>query len=268
MRRHLAMLWSLVVCLECLAADQSVVPQVKSGQAQERSATAKGQQSEPVFLPEDGPSEKDYPELHNLIQVTGQMYVGAEPKTEVAFQQLAELGVRVIISVDGARPNLELAKKHGMRYVHIPIGYDRFSPEATKSFTRAANELGDTVYVHCHHGKHRAPAGAAAICVAQGQMDGQQALKVLEHDGTSKQYPGLWRDVEGFRRPAVNDAIPDLVSEAKIDSVPAAMAKLDRASDNLKAAQMVQSTVPKEHLDLVPGEEAKRLIEGLEEVGS
>ena len=196
MRSHLAMLCPLVVCLECVAADQAVILQVKFGQAREGSATANGQQSEPVFLPEDGPSEKDYPELHNLIQVTGQMYMGAEPKTEAAFQQLAELGVRVIVSVDGARPHLELAKKHGMRYVHIPIGYDGFSPEAAKSFTRAANELGDIIYVHCHHGKHRGPAGAAAICLCRGKLMASRAEGSREsrHQQT---VPGL---VERCRR--------------------------------------------------------------------
>ena len=95
-------------------------------------------------------------------------------------------------------------------------------------------------------------------------MDGQQALKVLQKAGTSRDYPGLWRDVEGYTRPAVNEALPDLVAEAQTDSVAATMAKLDRVSDNLKASQAVKWTVPEDHPDLVPSEEAERVIEGLE----
>jgi hypothetical protein len=31
---------------------------------------------------------------------------------------------QTIISVDGARPNVDAAKKEGLSYVHIPIGYN------------------------------------------------------------------------------------------------------------------------------------------------
>jgi hypothetical protein len=32
--------------------------------------------------------------------------------------------VKTIVSVDGGKPDVETARKHGIRYVHLPIGYD------------------------------------------------------------------------------------------------------------------------------------------------
>ncbi len=70
-----------------------------------------------VFLPAGGPTESQFPELHNLLQVSGNVFSGAEPKTDAAFGQLAELGVNVIVSVDGVQPKVELAKnaRHSVR---------------------------------------------------------------------------------------------------------------------------------------------------------
>jgi hypothetical protein len=193
------------------------------------------------------------------------MYSGAEPKTEAAFKELAKLGVKVIVSVDGARPKVDLARKHGMRYVHIPIGYDGFEAEAAKLFARAADELDQKMYVHCHHGKHRGPAGAAAICVAKGDVGNSIALKILEKAGTSKGYAGLWRDVEGYQRPAAHEDLPELVSVAEVGSLAAAMAQIDRASDNLKLCQAADWQTPTDHPDISPAQEALLLKEGFRE---
>jgi protein tyrosine phosphatase (PTP) superfamily phosphohydrolase (DUF442 family) len=226
---------------------------------------ATGQRASGVFLPSDGPTEKDYPELHNLIQVTDKVYSGAEPKTEAAFGQLAELGVKTIVSVDGAIPNVNVAKKYGIRYVHIPIGYDGLGGEASRSFAQAADELNETTYVHCHHGKHRGPAGAAAICIARGDFDGRRGLKILEKAGTSTGYAGLWRDVEAYQRPALDDELPELLSVAKVGSLAATMVQIDRALDNLKLCEIANWRTPSDHPDLAPQHEALLLKEGFRE---
>ncbi len=61
--------------------------------------------------------------LHNAHRVTDKVLSGAQPEGEAAFAELARLGVRTIISVDGATPDVQLASKHGLRYVHLPITY-------------------------------------------------------------------------------------------------------------------------------------------------
>lgn len=221
---------------------------------------------ETEILPADGPTESDFPELHNLMQVTEDIFSGAEPKSETAFHQLAELGVKVIVSVDGARPKVDLARKYGMRYVHIPIGYDGFDVSAVSMFAKAADELDETIYVHCHHGKHRGPAGAAAICAAKNLVDGQQALKILEQGGTSKKYSGLWHDVENFERPAANVELPNLVSVTEVGSLAAAMAQIDRSSDNLKLCRAADWQTPTLHPDISLAQEALLLKEGFHEL--
>ena len=49
---------------------------------------------------------------------------GGEPHGEVAFRNLAALGYDTVVSVDGARPDVETAAKYGLRYVHGPLGYE------------------------------------------------------------------------------------------------------------------------------------------------
>jgi protein tyrosine phosphatase (PTP) superfamily phosphohydrolase (DUF442 family) len=219
-----------------------------------------------VYLPNDGPSERDYSELRNLMQITKTIYSGGEPKTEAAFQQLADLGVRMIVSVDGAKPKIELAEKYGLRYVHIPIGYDGIDEEAARSFARVADELEQTTYVHCHHGKHRGPAGAAVICIENGDVDGKRALEILEKAGTSREYAGLWKDVANYQRPDSGEEPPPLVSVADVGSLAAAMAQIDRAWDNLKLCEAAGWQTPSLHPDISPAREALLLKEAFHEM--
>src|SRR5690606_24259899 len=88
------------------------------------------------LLPEGGPTEAEFPALHNLLQVSSRIFSGGEPVGEAAFEQLEKLGVRTIVSVDGARPNIDAARRHGLRYVHIPISYDGISADAGKALAR------------------------------------------------------------------------------------------------------------------------------------
>src|SRR5688500_19183961 len=64
------------------------------------------------------------PELENAHVVTDKVLSGAQPEDAKAFETLARLGVKTIISVDGAAPDVETARKYGIRYVHLPIKYD------------------------------------------------------------------------------------------------------------------------------------------------
>ncbi|MEZ6081685.1 MAG: hypothetical protein R3C56_40245 [Pirellulaceae bacterium] len=46
------------------------------------------------------------------------------PEGAAAFNELVQLGVKTIITVDGAQPDVATAKQFGLRYVHLPHGYD------------------------------------------------------------------------------------------------------------------------------------------------
>jgi protein tyrosine phosphatase (PTP) superfamily phosphohydrolase (DUF442 family) len=199
------------------------------------------------------------------MQVTERIYSGGEPHGDEAFRELAKLGVKTVVSVDGALPQVDLAQKHGLRYVHIPIGYDGIPKEAGLALARLVRDAAGPYYIHCHHGKHRGPAAAAVACVASGVAEGEAALAVLKKAGTSENYAGLWRDVEAYRAPPPTAKLPELVAIASVDSLVAAMAQIDRASDNLKLCQAVDWGVPPEHPDIVANQETLLLKEGFQE---
>jgi protein tyrosine phosphatase (PTP) superfamily phosphohydrolase (DUF442 family) len=205
--------------------------------------------------------------LHNLMQVTSRLFSGSEPHGEEGIASLQKLGVKTIVSVDGAKPQVELARQYGMRYVHIPIGYDGVPEEAGQMLARLVREVEGPFYVHCHHGKHRGPAAAAVACIAASDMSNKEAREILVRAGTSKDYAGLWRDVASYSPPPADAELPDLVEVAEVESFTAAMAQVDRAFDNLKLCRDAKWTVPADHPDIVPAQESLLLQEGLHEAG-
>ena len=209
----------------------------------------------------------DVPGLHNVHRYSETVLVGSEPSGEEAFQSLQKLGVKAILSVDGTQPDVELARKYGMRYVHIPIGYDGIDQQASLAMTRVAREIQWPLYVHCHHGRHRAPAAAAIVCLAAGTLSHEQSVALMKKSGTSPDYQGLWRDVAAFQSPAPGISLPELQEAAKVESMAAAMAMLDRHFDRVKLVAKAGWKVPDEHPDLVPVTEALLVREGLTEAG-
>jgi protein tyrosine phosphatase (PTP) superfamily phosphohydrolase (DUF442 family) len=215
---------------------------------------------------------EDRPGIHNLLQVQDRIYSGSEPHGELGFANLARMGIRTIVSVDGARPDVETARKYGLRYVHVPIGYNEIGQQAGLALARVARQADGPLYVHCHHGRHRGPAAAAILCRAFGdgtteEMTSEQALEILKLAGTGQQYAGLWRDVRNYAPPSADALLPELVEVAEVDSFPSAMAKLDRHFDNLKLCRQAGWKTPGEHPDLVPALEALLVLEGLRESG-
>src|SRR6185369_3210497 len=104
--------------------------------------------------------------IENFYQLSDKIFSGSAPESDAAFAALKERGIKTIITVDGAKPDVERAKKFGIQYVHLPIGYDGVPVKQAERMVKAAETLPGPVYVHCHHGLHRGPAGAAVICMA------------------------------------------------------------------------------------------------------
>jgi hypothetical protein len=256
----------LIVLSGC--AERPKTPPAATGRSSTPSPPAASVGSETHKLAITKPDPAATPHLHNLLKLTPTIYSGGEPHGEAAFAELAKLGVKVIVSVDGAKPDVENAKKHGIRYVHVPIGYDGIPAEAGQSLARVVREriAGDgSIYVHCHHGKHRGPAAAAAVCIAAGAGDNEAAKEVLVTAGTSKDYPGLWRDVAAYVPPAAGAKLPELVEIAQVDSLTAAMSSIDRGFDNLKLSQAGDWKPLAEHPDIVATQEALIVKEALHE---
>lgn len=135
----------------------------------------------------------------------GVLYSGGQPHGAVGFASLEKLGVKTVISVDGAPPDVELAKQHGLRYIHLPIGYSDVPAERLTTMIAAVKSLPGPVFVHCHHGKHRGPA--AAVCVwraLRGDITPDAAVNLMKEMGTAEKYRGLYR-AAGRESPGLQD---------------------------------------------------------------
>ena len=188
----------------------------------------------------DQPQAVETVALHNVFQLTDGLYSGNSPDSDEGFRELRKLGVQTIISVDGSKPNVELAHKYGMRYVHLPIGYDGVPQARAVELTKAAQTAAGPIYLHCHHGKHRGPAAAAAICRVTQGWSVDKADEFLKQAGTSPDYAGLYRDVRAFRLPTAAELarVPaDFPEVAKMPDVVEVMVAIDEHFDTLKAAQ-------------------------------
>jgi protein tyrosine phosphatase (PTP) superfamily phosphohydrolase (DUF442 family) len=209
------------------------------------------------------------PGLENAHWLTGTVISGAQPEGDAAFSELAALGVKTVISVDGAKPDADAARRHGLRYVHLPIGYDGVPADRARELAKAILELPGPVYIHCHHGLHRSPAAAAVACVVAGQMSNDQAVEAMKTLGTGPQYLGLWASAREAR-PAEPSALRDLKVEfreaAPIPALAEAMVGLDEVLERLQLCAKAGWRKPAEHPDLDPAHEALRVREILSEI--
>lgn len=204
--------------------------------------------------------------LENVHEIAPGVLTGAGPQGEKSFEELAAQGVKTVISVDGARPDVEAARNYGLRYVHLPIGYDGVPVERALELAKALRELPGPVYLHCHHGKHRGPAAAAVACVAAGKLDNEGALRVLKKMGTGEPYLGLWASAREAK-PADTSGLQLKFQEiAPVPPILEAMVALDEAFENLGYAGKAGWRKPPDHPDVDPPHEALRAREILTEI--
>ena len=202
--------------------------------------------------------------IHNLYALGTNVYSGSSPEGEEGFAALARLGVKTIITVDGAKPEVETAKKYGMRYVHLPLGYDGISTKLQRKLAKAAEVLPGPFYVHCHHGKHRGPAAAAVICLANEGWTPDQAEAWLVAAGTSTNYEGLYEVVREFKKPSAAElqSVPtDFPETAEVSGLVESMVGINERWEHLKGVRDTGFASPKNHPDIEPANEAVILWE-------
>jgi protein tyrosine phosphatase (PTP) superfamily phosphohydrolase (DUF442 family) len=217
-----------------------------------------------------GPSLVEAEGLHNVLRISDKIYSGSGPEGPKSFAALRRLGIKTVISVDGARPDVELARRHGLRYVHIPIGYNGVLRPQALQLAKAVRDLPGPVYVHCHHGKHRGPAAAAVtLLCADFNCTVEEALAVLRAAGTDPRYTGLFESVKRFERPTDRELarltreLPEVVAVAALTQ---AMVGIDHAWDNLKLSRDAGWKAPPDHPDIDPPHEALQLQEQYREL--
>ena len=226
--------------------------------------------SKPAQDPANPSSAKiELPGIQNVFRITDKLLSGSSPEDETGFKSLQKLGVKTIISVDGAQPDLKNAHKFGMRYVHIPIGYDGVPREAALRMAKAVRDLPGPVYIHCHHGQHRGPASAAVIhLVLDSNCTVDQALAEMKRAGTDPKYKGLYaapvdmRKVSNINLDDVRSDFPESIKPAAFADV---MVHVDEQWDKIKLVKGAAWQTPKDHPDVSPAHEALLLVEQFRE---
>ncbi len=202
----------------------------------------------------------DHATLEHITHLSPTVISGSEPVTDADFELIRAMGAQTIISVDGATPDVERAKKFGLRYVHIPIAYSALNASEEVQLERAAHEIPGTIFVHCHHGLHRGPVSAAVIYASQSGCSGQEAAQRLYAAGLPRKYEALHQSLEAFlpgtRILPDPHAVGPLPEIAQRDSLTLAMADIDRSWERLGASRKNNWLPPPDHPDVVPAHEA------------
>ncbi len=203
--------------------------------------------------------------LHNFFQISTDIYSGSSPEGQPAFMELNQLGVRTIISVDGAKPDVVAAKRHGMNYIHIPFGYDAVPRDKLLAFTLAAETVPRPIYVHCHHGKHRGPTAVAVMQLCTDpSWNRSKADDWLKLAGTDPKYRGLVSIPSQLIKPTraeIEQASIVLPSVAFVSDFTQMMVQIDQHWGNIKLSQAVGWKTPENHPDIEPAHEAILLAE-------
>lgn len=218
-----------------------------------------------VLLPMQDQADLHAAGLHNVIKVTEKLLSGSSPEGDEGFASLQKLGVKTIISVDGAKPDLEKAKKYTLRYVHLPIGYDGVPIDQGMMIAKAVKELPGLIYLHCHHGKHRSPAAAAVVKLClEPECKVEEVINLMKKAGTDPKYLGLYAAPKELKRPtteSLDQLKANFPEVAKTSGMMQSMVDIDNHWDNLKLIRTAQWQSPKSHPDLDPAHEALLLWE-------
>lgn len=220
--------------------------------------------------PQPGGEPMEMPGLHNVICVSKGLYSGGCPEGDFGFASLVKLGTKTVISVDGAKPDVERAKKCGMRYVHLPIGYDGISQDQALALAKAVRDLPGPVYIHCHHGKHRSPAAAAAIQIClDADCTVAKAVEIMKRAGTDSKYSGLYAAPKTLKRPTaeeLNKVVHEFPEIAKVTALAQMMVKIDEHWEHLSIIRGQSWKGSKDHPDLDPPHEALQVMEHFREM--
>lgn len=249
----------------CLALASAAALAVLVACAHDPAPRAVAQTASPSRVP--APVEVEG--IHNAYWLGPDVMSGSQPEGDVAFESLAEHGIRTLISVDGAAPDAEAAARHGIRTVHLPIGYDGITRERQLELLRVARDLEGPVFVHCHHGKHRGPAAASIIAMGAEGWTPEEANAAMKAIGTAPEYAGLYACVADFAVPSAQDldnADASFPSRTPVGDLAEAMVHVDERWESLKLAKAAGWKPLPDHPDVDPPHEALMLKETFREM--
>lgn len=131
----------------------------------------------------------------DISRITPSLFVGGQP-TPADAQELRDLGISLIISMRGeVRPHPVFSQPPlaSLWLRTIDTFLTPIPMRALERGVRAALpviESGRSVFVHCHYGKHRSVAQAAAILIAQGYTAADAMWKLRAERAAAD--PHIW----------------------------------------------------------------------------
>ncbi len=221
------------------------------------------------LIEDKGPISLKREGIENLYQISPDLYSGGEPTGSDGFRELAALGIKTVVSVDGAAPDLTTAKQYGMTYVHLPVGYDGIPDQQARALAKVVRTMPGPVLIHCHHGKHRGPTAAAFCAIVAEDWTREEALEWLKIAGTSPDYNGLFKSVMAFEPPIMTpleEASIELPARAEVADLVDSMVSVSKRWENLKIIAKAGYEPPATHPDLDPPHEALMLAEHYREL--
>ena len=117
-------------------------------------------------------------------KISDNLYIGRTPKKK-DYTLLHELGVRLVINMRIGTPPRRDPDSMPIRSIWLPWVDSPFLPIpvpflefGTREALKVIDE-GGAVYTHCAKGRHRGPAMAACILIAQG-LSAEQAMQLIK----------------------------------------------------------------------------------------
>ena len=211
----------------------------------------------------------ELPGLHNVYRLSNTIVSGGEPENEAALRAIAEMGVRTVLSVDGKVPDHELAARHGLEYVHVPIRYNGLTHNEVMAIAKTFREREGPFYVHCFHGQHRGPAAAGLGRIILDRAPRERAAaEMRQYCGTSEKYEGLYTAVLRGELPdarATRAYVFDFPAAHVVAGVRHGMIELTRSWDTIEALSDRDWEVDPDHPDANARNEAEKVLEIFEQ---
>lgn len=143
----------------------------------------------------------EMPDLHNLAEVTPNLYRGAQPSPE-GLQKLTNMGINIVVDLRGDRAGERAqVEKLGMTYVAIPWHCPFPKDEVFAKFislTRANPKK--KIFVHCRLGDDRAGMTIASYRMAEQGWSAEEAMNEMESFGFTRSHHFICPSLAGYEK--------------------------------------------------------------------
>ena len=139
-----------------------------------------------------GPSA---PHIRNFGRVNDHLYRGGQP-TAVGLEELGALGVKRVVSLEGAGESIGIEekqlKKLGVEYINISLpAFSAPSSKDVRSILQLLINSNTPTYLHCRRGKDRTGTIVACYRIQHDGWDNRRALDEARAFGMSRLERGM-----------------------------------------------------------------------------